>query len=143
MCFLAYKLWRKSNMRKRIIAFVSVIMCAMMFAGCKNTLEKKVSKKELKEMNDQAYEQYVKNDDSIKDIKIEIKGNEVIYKYYFNMELSEDQIALMQKNVESASNKKMVENIRDGLADAYKLKDVTVTYIYYDINDEEIARLSV
>ncbi|MBP5416742.1 MAG: hypothetical protein J6Y58_04365 [Clostridiales bacterium] len=130
-------------MRKRIIAFVSVIMCAMMFAGCKNTLEKKVSKKELKEMNDQAYEQYVKNDDSIKDIKIEIKGNEVIYKYYFNMELSEDQIALMQKNVESASNKKMVENIRDGLADAYKLKDVTVTYIYYDINDEEIARLSV
>ena len=35
-------------------------MCAMMFAGCKNTLEKKISKKQLQDMNDQAYEQYVK-----------------------------------------------------------------------------------
>lgn len=132
----------EKKMRKRIIAFVSIIMCAMMFAGCKNTLEKKISKKQLQDMNDQAYEQYVKNDPSMKDIKIEIKDNDLTYKYYFNMEFDDSQIAAMKKSIDTDANKKMIENLKKTIKKENGIEPSSITYIYYDKNDEEIARVS-
>ena len=129
-------------MRKRIIAFVSIIMCAMMFAGCKNTLEKKISKKQLQDMNDQAYEQYVKNDSSMKDIKIEIKGNDITYKYYFAMEVSDEQAESFQKTLETSGYESMIDDLKDNIKKSNGIRPSTITYVYYDSTDKEVAKVS-
>lgn len=127
------------TMRKKIISVFTVLMCAFMLVGCKNTIEKKYSKKQIQEMNDQAYEQYVKGSSDYKDVKIEIKGNVIYYKYWFNYELDDSQIAILEAGEDSL--KKQIPSIKDGIKKDCGIKPEKISYIFYDVNDEEVFRV--
>ncbi|HBZ77516.1 MAG TPA: hypothetical protein DEO39_02265 [Clostridiales bacterium] len=93
-------------------------------------------------MNDQAQKQYVQNDSSMKDLTIEVEGNELIYTYYFNQEFDDATAQLMQKSIDTDANKKMIENLKGSIEAQYNVSDITITYIYCDKNGKEIAKIS-
>ena len=106
------------------------------------TLEEAISPDELKMMNDQAQKQYVQNDSSMKDLTIEVEGNELIYTYYFNQEFDDATAQLMQKSIDTDANKKMIENLKGSIEAQYNVSDITITYVYCDKNGKEIAKIS-
>lgn len=127
-------------MRKKIISVFTALLCVGMLAGCgKKTLEQKLGKSQLKEMNDEAYNTYVKNGTDYKDIKIEVEGNNLYYKYWYNFELTDDMIAYLEKN--SASIKSQIEPLKNNIKKECGVKPEKISYIFYDVNDEEVLRV--
>ena len=71
-------------MRKTIASVVVVFMCLFMFAGCRpKSIEEAIKPADLEKMVDELKENALfKNNYS--DAKIEVSGNNVTYKYYYN-----------------------------------------------------------
>ena len=106
------------------------------------TLEDAISPDELKMMNDQAQKTYVQNDSSMKDLKIEVKGNELIYTYYFNQEFDDATAQQMQKAIDTDANKQMIKNLKGSIEAQYNVSGITITYVYCDKNGKEVAKIS-
>ena len=128
-------------MRKKILSVISVLTCVVMLAGCgKKTLEKKVSSSELKQMNEQA-SAMIANNSEFKDCKIEINGNDLVYKYWFSFELSDAQVSALEKSAGSLESQ--AKTLKSQLEKNYNLSNITVSYIYYDVNDKEVFKAGV
>lgn len=106
------------------------------------TLEDAISPDELKMMNDQAQKQYVQNDSSMKDLTIEVKGNELIYTYYFNQEFDDATAQLMQQTIDTDANKQMIKNLKGSIEAQYGVSDITITYVYCDSTGKQVAKIS-
>ena len=130
-------------MRKKITSVVAVFMALFVFVGCgKKTLEQKVSKDELKAMNDSAYNMYVKNSTTYKDVKIEIEKNNITYKLYYAMDLTDDQKAEVKSSIESSGLKESIADLKDQFEKDVGIRPDKVTYIYYGNDDEEIVTIA-
>ena len=128
-------------MRKKILSVISVLTCVVMLDGCgKKTLEKKVSSSELKQMNEQA-SAMIANNSEFKDCKIEINGNDLVYKYWFSFELSDAQVEALKTSASSLESQ--AETLKKNLEKSYNLSGITVSYVYYDVNDKEIFKAGV
>ena len=79
-----------------------------------------------------------------KDIKWEAKGNSLTYAYYYAQEFSDDQLAQIKSNLEAQGDtlKTTVENLKAQIEKGVGIRPDSITYIYYDAADKEIAKLS-
>ena len=128
-------------MRKKILSVFSVLVCVVMLVGCgKKTLEKKVSSSELKQMNEQAHNM-IQSNSEFKDCKIEIIGNELIYEYWFSFELTDAQVDSLKKSASQLESQ--AKTLKSQLEKNYNLSNITVSYIYYDVNDKEVFKAGV
>ena len=73
-------------MRKTVASVLVIFMALFMFAGCgSKTLEQKVKPADLQKMVDEMKENSLFKS-VYKDAAIEVKGNDVTYKYYYKQE---------------------------------------------------------
>ena len=127
-------------MRKRILAVLMAVLCVFMLAGCaKKTLEKKIKKDDLKKLNDEAYAQYVQTNPLIRDIKVEIEGNNLYYKCYLARELTSNE--LMDMQIGSSDLIDFIFQLKDGIEKETGIRPEKIGYYYYDVNDELIHQV--
>lgn len=129
-----------NTMRKRVLAVFVSLLCVFMLAGCaKKTLEKKISKSDLKELNDNAYEQYVKTNPLFRDIKVEIDGNNLYYKCYLARDLTSDEIMDMQ--IGSSDLIDFIFQLKDGIEKETGIRPEKIGYYYYGVDDEIVHQV--
>ena len=127
-------------MRKRLTAIFFALLCVFTLAGCKKkTLEQKIKKSDLEELNQQAYNQYVKPNPWVRDIRVEIEGNTLYYKAYFAQELNDAQI--LEIKAGSVDLIDVIFQIKDGIEKEVGVRPDKVVYIYYGVNDEIIHQV--
>ena len=111
------------------------------------TLEEAMNQPELKKQLDDQI-QSLMNDPTYKDMfkKIEWKaeGNDLTYAYYYAQKFSKDQIKQIKANLETQGDtlKTTVENLKSQIELSMGVRPATVSYVYYDGNDTEIAKLT-
>jgi len=129
-------------MRKKILNVVAILMCVFMLAGCgAKTIEKKYSSSDLKKMNEQAYDTYVKGSSYYKDVKIEIEGNHIIYKLYYKMDLDDDQIAQLKTSLEGSGLQAQIDSLKDQFKKECGIRPDKISYTYYTNDDKEIITI--
>ena len=102
------------------------------------TLEDFYTASQIKQMNDQLYDAYVKNNSQYKNVKIDIKGNTIYYKYWFNFELSDDMIASLEAS--EGELQSQIPDVKDQIKSETGIKPKKVVYIFYDVYDDEVFR---
>ena len=102
------------------------------------TLEDFYTASQIKQMNDQLYDAYVKNNSQYKNVKIDIKGNTIYYKYWFNFELSDDMIASLEAS--EGELQSQIPAVKDQIKSETGIKPKKVVYIFYDVYDDEVFR---
>ena len=128
-------------MRKAVVSFVCVVMCLFMFAGCGGkTIEDKVSQSQLNKMCEE-----FKSDPSFsqtfKDIKIELDGNHVTYKYYFKMEMDDSQIDQMKTQLAGSGLQGQIDGLKDSFKKDCGIRPDMISFSYYDGNNTLITTI--
>ena len=124
-------------MRKTLVSIVTVIMCIFMFAGCgAKTIEQKISSSQIEKLCDE-----MKEDTTFqtyfRDIDIEIEENHVTYKYYYKMDLDDDQIAAVKESIENSGLEGQIDDLKDTFKKECGIRPDKLSFSYYT-NDEKL-----
>ena len=124
-------------MRKTLVSIVTVIMCIFMFAGCgAKTIEQKISPAEIEKLCDEMKEDsYFQT--YYRDIKIEIEENHVTYKYYYKMDLDDDQIDAVKDSLENSGLQDQIDGLKDTFKKDCGIRPDKLSFSYYT-NDEKL-----
>lgn len=124
-------------MRKTLVSIVAVFMCIFMFAGCfAKTIEQKISPAEIEKLCDEMKEDsYFQT--YYRDIKIEIEENHVTYKYYYKMDLDEDQIESVKDSLENSGLQDQIDGLKDTFKKDCGIRPDKLSFSYYT-NDETL-----
>ena len=128
-------------MRKTIVSIVTVIMCIFMFAGCgAKTIEQKISDSQIQkicdEMKEDSYFQTY-----YKDVKLEIEGNHVTYKYYYKMDLDDDQIDQVKESLENSGLQSQIDGLKDDFKKDCGIRPDKLSFSYYTNDDKLIVTI--
>lgn len=128
-------------MRKTIVSIVTVIMCIFMFAGCgAKTIEQKISDSQIQkicdEMKEDSYFQTY-----YKDVKLEIEGNHVTYKYYYKMDLDDDQIDQVKESLENSGLQAQIDGLKDDFKKDCGIRPDKLSFSYYTNDDKLIVTI--
>ncbi len=124
-------------MRKTLVSIVAVFMCIFMFAGCfAKTIEQKISPAEIEKLCDEMKEDsYFQT--YYRDIKIEIEENHVTYKYYYKMDLDDDQIDAVKDSLENSGLQDQIDGLKDTFKKDCGIRPDKLSFSYYT-NDEKL-----
>ena len=124
-------------MRKTLVSIVAVFMCIFMFAGCfAKTIEQKISPAEIEKLCDEMKEDsYFQT--YYRDIKIEIEENHVTYKYYYKMDLDDDQIDAVKDSLENSGLQDQIDGLKDTFKKDCGIRPDKLSFSYYT-NDETL-----
>ncbi|MBR3142196.1 MAG: hypothetical protein IKF09_03490 [Clostridiales bacterium] len=128
-------------MRKTLVSIVTVIMCIFMFAGCgAKTIEQKISDSQIQkicdEMKEDSYFQTY-----YKDVKLEIEGNHVTYKYYYKMDLDDDQIDQVKESLENSGLQSQIDGLKDDFKKDCGIRPDKLSFSYYTNDDKLIVTI--
>lgn len=128
-------------MRKTLVSIVTVIMCIFMFAGCgAKTIEQKISDSQIQkicdEMKEDSYFQTY-----YKDVKLEIEGNHVTYKYYYKMDLDDDQIDQVKESLENSGLQAQIDGLKDDFKKDCGIRPDKLSFSYYTNDDKLIVTI--
>lgn len=128
-------------MRKTLVSIVTVIMCIFMFAGCgAKTIEQKISDSQIQkicdEMKEDSYFQTY-----YKDVKLEIEGNHVTYKYYYKMDLDADQIDQVKESLENSGLQAQIDGLKDDFKKDCGIRPDKLSFSYYTNDDKLIVTI--
>ena len=128
-------------MRKTIVSIVAVFMCIFMFAGCgAKTIEQKISDSQIQkicdEMKEDSYFQTY-----YKDVKLEIEGNHVTYKYYYKMDLDDDQIDQVKESLENSGLQAQIDGLKDDFKKDCGIRPDKLSFSYYTNDDKLIVTI--
>ena len=128
-------------MRKTLVSIVTVIMCIFMFAGCgAKTIEQKISDSQIQkicdEMKEDSYFQTY-----YKDVKLEIEGNHVTYKYYYKMDLDDDQIDQVKESLENSGLQAQIDGLKDDFKKDCGIRPDKLSFSYYTNDDQLIVTI--
>ena len=102
------------------------------------TLEKAISPEELQRTIDN-----MKDSDTFrnnyKDATIEVRGNTITYKYYYNKEMTEDQRAQVKQNLENSGLREQIDGMKDSFEKVYGVRPERIAFEYYTADDILIA----
>ena len=129
-------------MRKTIASVVVIFMCLFMFAGCRpKSIEEAIKPADLQKMVDELKENALfKNNYS--DAKIEVSGNNVTYKYYYKLDLNEEQIAKVKDNLEKSNLKSQISSLKNTFKKSCGIAAETISFEYYTKSGTHIATIS-
>ncbi|MBQ6018141.1 MAG: hypothetical protein IJL19_09695 [Clostridiales bacterium] len=124
-------------MRKTLVSIVAVFMCIFMFAGCfAKTIEQKISPAEIEKLCDEMKEDsYFQT--YYRDIEIEIEDNHVTYKYYYKMDLDDDQIDAVKDSLENSGLQDQIDGLKDTFKKDCGIRPDKLSFSYYT-NDEKL-----
>lgn len=124
-------------MRKTLVSIVAVFMCIFMFAGCfAKTIEQKISPAEIEKLCDEMKEDsYFQT--YYRDIEIEIEENHVTYKYYYKMDLDDDQIDAVKDSLENSGLQDQIDGLKDTFKKDCGIRPDKLSFSYYT-NDEKL-----
>ena len=124
-------------MRKTLVSIVAIFMCIFMFAGCfAKTIEQKISPAEIEKLCDEMKEDsYFQT--YYRDIKIEIEENHVTYKYYYKMDLDDDQIDAVKDSLENSGLQDQIDGLKDTFKKDCGIRPDKLSFSYYT-NDEKL-----
>lgn len=128
-------------MRKTLVSIVAVFMCIFMFAGCgAKTIEQKISDSQIQkicdEMKEDSYFQTY-----YKDVKLEIEGNHVTYKYYYKMDLDDDQIDQVKESLENSGLQAQIDGLKDDFKKDCGIRPDKLSFSYYTNDDKLIVTI--
>lgn len=124
-------------MRKTLVSIVAVFMCIFMFAGCfAKTIEQKISPAEIEKLCDEMKEDFYFQT-YYRDIKIEIEENHVTYKYYYKMDLDDDQIDAVKDSLENSGLQDQIDGLKDTFKKDCGIRPDKLSFSYYT-NDEKL-----
>ena len=108
-----------------------------MFAGCfAKTIEQKISPAEIEKLCDEMKEDsYFQT--YYRDIKIEIEENHVTYKYYYKMDLDDDQIDAVKDSLENSGLQDQIDGLKDTFKKDCGIRPDKLSFSYYT-NDEKL-----
>ena len=135
-------------MTKVLTRIVTVLLACIMLTACgPKDLESLMNQADNKKQLDEQIQSLMSNPtykNMFKDIKWEAKGNSLTYAYYYAQEFSDDQLAQIKSNLEAQGDtlKTTVENLKAQIEKGVGIRPDSITYIYYDAADKEIAKLS-
>lgn len=120
-------------------------MCLFMFAGCRpKSIEEAFKPADRQKMEDE-----LKNNALIKanysDVKIDIAGNNVTYKYYYKQDFSDEQIAAAKAQIEKtgSSLKGQIPSLKNQIKKACGGIEVeTMAFEYYTKSGKLITTIS-
>ena len=129
-------------MRKTVASVLVIFMALFMFTGCgKKTLEQKVKPADLQKMVDEMKENSLFKS-VYKDASIEVKENDVTYKYYYKQELDDAQIEAVKAQLEKSGLEKQIDSLKDTFKKSCGIEPDTISFIYYAGADKEICKIS-
>lgn len=116
-------------------------MCIFMFAGCgAKTIEQKISDSQIQkicdEMKEDSYFQTY-----YKDVKLEIEGNHVTYKYYYKMDLDDDQIDQVKESLENSGLQAQIDGLKDDFKKDCGIRPDKLSFSYYTNDDKLIVTI--
>ena len=128
-------------MRKTIVSIVAVFMCIFMFAGCgARTIEQKISSSQIEKLCDEMKEDsYFQT--YYKDVKLEIEGNHVTYKYYYKMDLDDDQIDQVKESLENSGLQEQIDGLKDTFKKDCGIRPDKLSFSYYTNDDKLIVTI--
>lgn len=126
-------------MRKTVASVVVIFMCLFMFAGCRpKSIEEAVKPADLQKMVDEMKENSLFKS-VYKDASIEVKGNNVTYKYYYKQSMNEAQIAQVKKSLEGSGLEKQIDGLKDSFKKSCGIRAEKIAFEYYTGDGELIA----
>lgn len=125
-------------MRKAAVNVAVIIMCLFIFAGCvrPNSLEEAISPAKLQRISDS-----LASGSIYKDVKVEIKGNHVTFKYYFSTYLDNSQASRLKQALQSSSLQDQIDGMKDEFEKDYGIRPTRITFIYYNSDEQMIVKI--
>ena len=129
-------------MRKTIASVVVVFMCLFMFAGCKpKTIEAAIKPADLQKMVDEMKENSLFKT-VYSDASIEVKGNEVTYKYYYKQTMDDEQIEKVKAQLEKSGLEKQIDGLKDNFEKSCGVRAERIAFAYYTSDGKLIAEIA-
>ena len=129
-------------MRKTIASVVVVFMCLFMFAGCKpKTIEAAIKPADLQKMVDEMKENSLFKT-VYSDASIEVKGNEVTYKYYYKQTMDDEQIEKVKAQLEKSGLEKQIDGLKDNFKKSCGIRSERIAFAYYTSDGKLIAEIA-
>ena len=131
-------------MRKTLTGFAAVFMCLFVFTGCifGKTLEERLSSSDIKRLNDEVYNTYVKGSDIYKDATVEIEGNNITYKVYFKIFMDDLQLIAFKSNIRNAGIESEIEKVKNDIQKKSGIRPEKISFIFYTSDNREIVTIA-
>ncbi len=126
-------------MRKTVASVLVVFMALFMFAGCRpKTIEAAVKPADLEKMVDEMKQNSLFKS-VYKDASIEVKNNDVVYKYYYKASMNDEQIAQAKKSIEGSGLDKQIDSLKDSFKKSCGIRPDRIAFEYYTADGVSIA----
>ena len=126
-------------MRKTVASVLVVFMALFMFAGCRpKTIEAAVKPADLQKMVDEMKQNSLFKS-VYKDASIEVKNNDVVYKYYYKASMNDEQIAQAKKSIEGSGLDKQIDSLKDSFKKSCGIRPDRIAFEYYTADGVSIA----
>ncbi|MBP1568177.1 MAG: hypothetical protein J6U36_05995, partial [Oscillospiraceae bacterium] len=74
-----------------------------------------------------------------KDASIEVKNNDVVYKYYYKASMNDEQIAQAKKSIEGSGLDKQIDSLKDSFKKSCGIRPDRIAFEYYTADGVSIA----
>ena len=116
----------------------------LLSCGNPDTLEKIMStdraKEQIMEVRNEVLSQ---NGEIYGDYSIEVKGNEIIYKYYFIPGLTDEELATVEETLrEDSTWSDTIGSVKDDIEQASSIRPATITFAYYSSEGGEVFKVT-
>ncbi len=105
------------------------------------TIEQAIKPEELQAMIDKLKDSSVFKD-NYDDAKIEISGNNIVYKYYYKLDMDDAQIEKVKTQLENSTLKSQIPTLKNSFKKSYGVAAESITFEYYTKSGKLIASIS-
>ena len=120
------------------------ILCVLISAcGAPKTLEALMSTEEAKAKTQEVRDSILsQNCEIYGDYSMEVSSNDIVYKYYYLSDLSDENIEKIKKALEDETTwSETINNIKDEIEQTSSIRPSSVTFIYYTSDEKELFKV--
>ena len=134
-----------SFIRSNFIRSIAVFLFCMLICACgaPKTLEALMSSEEAKAQVQAVKDSILsQNCEIYGDYDMEISSNDVVYKYYYLDDLSDENIEKIKKALEDETTwSDSIKDIKDEIEQTSSIRPSSVTFIYYTSDGKELFKV--
>ena len=133
-------------MKSFVLKTIAISLACIMLTSCgsKKTLESVMTTESaVKEVADVRDKLLSEQGDVYSDYEVVVSGNDIIYKYYYISDYSDEMLEIVKEALETDSTwSDTVKGIKDEIEQTSLIRPDTVTFAYYSFDGREIFKVT-
>ena len=137
---MKFSINRSNLIRSAAVFFFCILISA---CGAHKTLESLMSTESAKDKAQEVKNSILsQNSEIYGDYSMEVSSNDVVYKYFYRADFSDEDIQKIKKALEDEKNwSDTINSIKDEIEQTSSIRPSSVTFIYYTSDKKELFKV--